>query len=164
VDPWDETIEPDWFVMPIPPRTSRFSCSRVELPLLRHSWLLICSCVACYLARALACGIEPSRSLVEHSRSYEPSLLLRRTTLALSASARAMVCSHLATSKFSTNSSQCRLISSTAFSSTVFDVFHPRSRCSRANSFAAAVLLLLPHRVCSPCMPLQHPPNGVLHP
>jgi hypothetical protein len=58
----------------------------------------------------------------------------------------------------------CRLISSTAFSSTVFDVFHARSRCSRANSFTAAVLQLLPHHVSSPCTPLQHPPNGVLHP
>jgi hypothetical protein len=70
VDPWDETTEPDWFTMPIPSRTSRFSCSRAELPLLRHSWLLICSCVASYLARALACGIEPSRPPVERFRSH----------------------------------------------------------------------------------------------
>jgi hypothetical protein len=53
-----------------------------------------------------------------------------------------MVCSHLATSKSSMNSSQCRLISSTTFSSTAFDVFHARLYCplggSAPNRHAAA--------------------------
>jgi hypothetical protein len=40
-----------------------------------------------------------------------------------------MVCLHLTTSKSSTKSSQCRLISSTAFSSTAFDVFYARLHC-----------------------------------
>jgi hypothetical protein len=40
-----------------------------------------------------------------------------------------MVCLHLTTSKPSTKSSQCRLISSTAFSSTAFDVFYARLHC-----------------------------------
>jgi hypothetical protein len=34
--PWDEMIEPDWFAKPTSPRTSRSSCSRVELPLPTH--------------------------------------------------------------------------------------------------------------------------------
>jgi hypothetical protein len=38
--------------------------------LLSHHWPLTCSRVACCLARALACGIEPSRPPVEHSRSH----------------------------------------------------------------------------------------------
>jgi hypothetical protein len=38
--------------------------------LLSHHWLLICSRVACCLARALACGIEPSRPLAKHFRSH----------------------------------------------------------------------------------------------
>jgi hypothetical protein len=59
--PKDKTMEPDGFAMPTPPRTSGFSCSRVELPLLTHPWLLTCSRVACCLARALAYGIESSR-------------------------------------------------------------------------------------------------------
>jgi hypothetical protein len=63
-------IGPDWFATLIPSRPSGFSCSRVELPLLRHSWLLICSCVACYLARAHAYGNEPSWLLVKHFRSH----------------------------------------------------------------------------------------------
>jgi hypothetical protein len=33
---WNETMEPDWFTMPTPPRTSGSSCSRVELPLPTH--------------------------------------------------------------------------------------------------------------------------------
>jgi hypothetical protein len=51
-----------------------------------------------------------------------------------------MVCSHLATFKSSMSSSQCRLISSAAFSSTAFDVLHTRFRCSRADPLAAAAL------------------------
>jgi hypothetical protein len=169
VDPWDETIEPDWFPMPTPLRTSGFSCSRVEHPLLTHPWLLTCSRVTCCLARAHAYGIESSRLLVEHSRSHPRThqsnstrnsgscnfaagpvlrvgpvpryscpdrlsaaqLLLpsspryKRT----SASARIEVCSHLATSKSSTSSPQCRLISSAAFSSTASDVLHVRLHC-----------------------------------
>jgi hypothetical protein len=31
MDPWDEMIEPAWFAMPIPPRTSGFPCSRLSL-------------------------------------------------------------------------------------------------------------------------------------
>jgi hypothetical protein len=38
--------------------------------LLSHHWLLICSRVACCLARALACGIEPSRPLAKHFPSH----------------------------------------------------------------------------------------------
>jgi hypothetical protein len=68
--PWDETIEPDWSAMLTPPRTLGFSCSRVELPLLMHPWLLTCSRVIYYPARAHACGIKPSWPPVEHSRSY----------------------------------------------------------------------------------------------
>jgi hypothetical protein len=34
VDPWDKTMEPDWFAKPTPPRTSGFSCSRAKPPLL----------------------------------------------------------------------------------------------------------------------------------
>jgi hypothetical protein len=45
-----------------------------------------------------------------------------------------MVCSHLTTSKPSTKSSQCRLISSTAFSSTAFDVFYARLYCPLGGS------------------------------
>jgi hypothetical protein len=45
-----------------------------------------------------------------------------------------MVCSHLTTSKPSTKSSQCRLISSTAFSLTAFDVFYARLYCSLGGS------------------------------
>jgi hypothetical protein len=89
VDPWDETIEPDWFAMPTPLRTSRSSCSRVELPLLTHvchrawsyllraapvllpyPWPSTCSCVACCLARAHVCRIEPSRPSAEHFCSH----------------------------------------------------------------------------------------------
>jgi hypothetical protein len=103
VDPWDETIKPDWFTMPTPPRTSGFPCSRLSLHcsracaaetrsahprsllqdhrawshllravpvLLSHHWPSTCSCVACCLARALACGIEPSRPLAKHFRSH----------------------------------------------------------------------------------------------
>jgi hypothetical protein len=43
-----------------------------------------------------------------------------------SASARIGVCSHLATSKTSTSSPQCRLTSSVVFSSTASDVLHAR--------------------------------------
>jgi hypothetical protein len=134
-----------------------------------HHWLLTCSCVACCLARALACGIEPSRPLAKHFRSHSrtrrfnsartsvwikrarrawlhrtssefvmpdhrlcfaasPSGLLRHNRP--STSVRAVVCSHLATFKSSTSSSQCRLISSAAFSSTASNVLHARSRCS----------------------------------
>jgi hypothetical protein len=32
--PWDKTMEPDWFAMLTPPRTSGFSCSRAKPPLL----------------------------------------------------------------------------------------------------------------------------------
>jgi hypothetical protein len=63
-------IGPDWFAMLIPLRPSGFSCSRVELPLLRHSWLLICSRMTDYFARAHVCGIEPSRLLVKHLHSH----------------------------------------------------------------------------------------------
>jgi hypothetical protein len=45
-----------------------------------------------------------------------------------------MVCSHLTTSIPSTKSSQCRLISSTAFSSTAFDVFYVRLYCPLGGS------------------------------
>jgi hypothetical protein len=38
--------------------------------LLSHHWLLTCSRVACCLARAHACGIEPSRPLAKHFRSH----------------------------------------------------------------------------------------------
>jgi hypothetical protein len=31
MDLWDEMMEPDWFAMPTPPRTSGFSCSRLSL-------------------------------------------------------------------------------------------------------------------------------------
>jgi hypothetical protein len=70
VDPWDETIESNWFAMLAPSRTSGFSCSRVELPLLSHPWFLTCSRVACCLAHALAYGIEPSRPLAKRFRSH----------------------------------------------------------------------------------------------
>jgi hypothetical protein len=45
-----------------------------------------------------------------------------------------MVCSHLTISKPSTQSSQCHLISSTAFSSTAFDVFYARLYCPLGGS------------------------------
>jgi hypothetical protein len=45
-----------------------------------------------------------------------------------------MVCLHLTTSKPSTKSSQCRPISSTAFSSTAFDVFYARLYCPLGGS------------------------------
>jgi hypothetical protein len=45
-----------------------------------------------------------------------------------------MVCSHPATSKPSTNSSHCRLVSSTAFSSMAFDVFYARLYCPLGGS------------------------------
>jgi hypothetical protein len=70
-----------------------------------------------------------------------------------------MVCSHLATSKTSTSSSQCRLISSAAFSSTASDVFHARSRCTRADPPVATALQLLPHRARPPCTPTQSRPE-----
>jgi hypothetical protein len=38
--------------------------------LLPHHWLLTCLRVACCLARALACGIEPSRPPAKHFRSH----------------------------------------------------------------------------------------------
>jgi hypothetical protein len=38
--------------------------------LLSHHWPLTCSRVACCLARAHACGIEPSRPLAKHFRSH----------------------------------------------------------------------------------------------
>jgi hypothetical protein len=38
--------------------------------LLSHHWLLIYSRMACCLARALACGIKPSRPLAKHFRSH----------------------------------------------------------------------------------------------
>jgi hypothetical protein len=90
-----------------------------------------------------ACRNKPRRPLAEHFARFRgcassnpsgPSLSPRRATLALSASARAMVCSHLTTSKPSTKSSQCRLISSTAFSSTAFDVFYARLYCPLGGS------------------------------
>jgi hypothetical protein len=84
---------------------------------------------------------------------------LRRATLAPSASARAMVCSHLATSKSSTSSSQCRLISSVAFSSTASDVHHARLYCSCADSPVVATLQLLPHRARPSCTPTRSRPE-----
>jgi hypothetical protein len=63
-----------------------------------------------------------------------------------SASARIKVCSHLATSKPSTSSPQCRLTSSVAFSLTASDVHHARLYCSRANPPATIALQLFPHR------------------
>jgi hypothetical protein len=33
VDPWDETIKPDWFAMLTPSQTSGFSCSQAKPPL-----------------------------------------------------------------------------------------------------------------------------------
>jgi hypothetical protein len=70
VHSWDKTMEPNWFATLIPSRPSGFSCSQVELPLLRHSWLLICSRVACRLACAHACGNEPSQPLAKHVRLH----------------------------------------------------------------------------------------------
>jgi hypothetical protein len=67
---WNRMMEPDWFTMLIPSRPSGFSCSWVELPLLTYPWLLTCSRVACCLARAHACGIEPSWPLAKHFRSH----------------------------------------------------------------------------------------------
>jgi hypothetical protein len=84
---------------------------------------------------------------------------LRRATLAPSASVRAMVCSHLATSKSSTSSLQCRLISSAAFSSTAFDVHHARLYCSRADSPVVPTLQLLPHRARPSCTPTRSRPE-----
>jgi hypothetical protein len=113
--------------------------------LLPHQRPPICLRVVCCLARAHAYGIEPSRPPVEHSRSHPrtrqsnsartsafaspPFLPARHAITATSVSARAMVCSHLATSKSSTNSSQCCLTSSAASSSTVSDVLHARLHC-----------------------------------
>jgi hypothetical protein len=141
-------------------RRSWLHLRHAVLVLLSHHWLLTCSRVACCLARAHACGIRPSRLLAKHfarirgcagPNASGPSPSLRRATLAPFASARAMVCSHLDTSKSSTSHSQCRLISSAAFSSTASVVLHARSRCSRADPPAAAALQLLPHRERPSC-------------
>jgi hypothetical protein len=194
--PWDETIEPDWFAKPTSPRTLGFSCSRVELPLLTHPWLLTSSRVACCFACALACGIEPSQPPVERSRSHPrmrqsnstqtsrssnfaaglalrscSSRARRAITIAFASpllllSCRALTapspprgprpaCIRITTSAavrarpppFSTSSSQCRLTSSAASSSTVSDVLHAWLYCPRADPPVAATLQLLPHRV-----------------
>jgi hypothetical protein len=57
-----------------------------------------------------------------------------------------------------------RAVPFVVFSSTASDVLHIRPCCSRANSPTTVALQLLPHRACSPCTPLQHPPDGVLNP
>jgi hypothetical protein len=125
--------------------------------LLSHHWLSTCSRVACCLARALACGIEPSRPLAKHfcshlrTRRFNSAQTSRSCNSVVSlpgsprhnrpsASARAIVCLHQVTSMFSTSSSQCRLTSSAAFSSTASDVLHARSRHSHADPLAAAAL------------------------
>jgi hypothetical protein len=121
------------------------------------------------LAYARAYGNESSRPLAKHFRSHSrtrqsnsartsafaslPFLPARRaitapppprgprpacTRITPSAAVRAR------SPPFSTSSSQCRLTSSVA--STVSDVLHARSHCSRADPPAAAVLQLLPHR------------------
>jgi hypothetical protein len=51
-----------------------------------------------------------------------------------SASARIEVCSHLATSKLSTSSPQCRLTSSVGFSLTASDILHARLYCPLGRS------------------------------
>jgi hypothetical protein len=100
VDPWDETMKPNWFAMPTPPRTSGLSqslhCScacaaetrsahprsllqlrrtwshllRAVPVLFSHHWPSTCSRVVRFLARAHACGIELSRPLAKHFRSH----------------------------------------------------------------------------------------------
>jgi hypothetical protein len=46
---------------------SHFLCAAPVLP--PYPWPLTCSCVACCLARAHVCGIEPSRPPAKHFRS-----------------------------------------------------------------------------------------------
>jgi hypothetical protein len=48
--PWDKMMEPNWFAMPSSPRTSGFSCSRAEPPLLTQEetlFDLLLRCVHC---------------------------------------------------------------------------------------------------------------------
>jgi hypothetical protein len=187
--PWNETMEPDWFAMPTPPRTSRFSCSRLSLlcsrtcaasALLPHQWLPACMRVVGCLAYARACGNELSRPSVLHravpastsawvkgarrawlhrgsSELVTPDRRLRSATSPsdlprhkrFSASARAMVCSHLATSKSSMNSSQCRTPQRPSTSSTC------GSTAPWAGPPRIVALQHLPHRMRPSCTPIR---------
>jgi hypothetical protein len=51
-------------------RRARSHLLRAVPVLLSHHWLLTCSRVACCLARALACWIDPNRPLTKHFRSH----------------------------------------------------------------------------------------------
>jgi hypothetical protein len=98
---------------------------------------------------ALGVGPEPrcscpDRLVLLRSCSFRAC----RAILTPSASARVVVCPHQgralrgrprqATSMSSMSSSQCRLTSSAAFSSTASDVLHAQPHCSRAEPPAAA--------------------------
>jgi hypothetical protein len=140
--------------------------------LLSYRWPSTYSRVAGCLARAHACGNEPSRPSVEHSRSHPrtrqsnstrtsafalpPFLPARRAITAPSPprgprpaciriTPSAVV--HTRPPPFSTSSSQCCLTSSAASSSTVSDVLHAWLYCPRADPPVAATLQLRPHRV-----------------
>jgi hypothetical protein len=92
--------------------------------------------MACCLVHARACWIESSRSPVEHSRSYPWTCWSKSVRTFAFAPPRHTrpLCLREGTSKPSTQSSQCNLISSTAFSSTAFDVFYARLYCPLGGS------------------------------
>jgi hypothetical protein len=122
--------------------------------LLSYRWPSTCSRVAGCLARAHACGNEPSRPPVEHSRSHPRTRLSNSARTSAFASPPFLPARHAITAPppprgprpaciritpsaavlarpppFSTSSLQCRLTSSAASSSTVSDVLHTRFHC-----------------------------------
>jgi hypothetical protein len=120
-----------------PPRTLGFPCSRLSLHCSRvcaaetwpaHSRSFLQDCRV-RLHRGSSELVTPD---CRHRSTTSPSDLPRHKRS--SASARIEVYSHLATSKLSTSSPQCRWTSPVAFSSTASSVHHARPSCTPTRS------------------------------
>jgi hypothetical protein len=146
-----------------------FSCSRAELPLLTHPWLLTCSRVTCCLARAHAYGIESSQLPVEHSRSHPRTHQFNSTRTSGSCNFAAGLVlrvgpvpryscpDRLAAAQLLLPSSPRYNRPSTAFSSTASDVHHARLYCPLCGGPHRAAALHYHHTHAPSCSSIASP-------